>query len=74
MKIDALDLENQISHYYEDLKEKAEKDSNKKVKIYYHTKMGKNTSFHSHNNKVTPVKISFWKTYFNLDRKLSKRS
>ena len=27
MKIDALDLENQISHYYEDLKEKAEKDS-----------------------------------------------
>lgn len=61
MKIDALDLENQISHYYEDLKEKAEKDSKQEVKIYYLTKNGKNASFHSHNNKVTPVKISFEK-------------
>ncbi|MDD2894524.1 MAG: PD-(D/E)XK nuclease family protein [Aliarcobacter sp.] len=61
MKIDAADLENQISHYYEDLIEKALKDSNQKVKIYYLTKNGKDASFHSHNNKVTPVKISFEK-------------
>lgn len=61
MKVDAGDLDNQISHYYEDLIEKALKDSNQKVKIYYLTKNGKDASFHSHNNKVTPVKISFEK-------------
>lgn len=61
MKIDATDLENQISHYYDDLNEKASKDSNQKVLIYYLTKNGKDASFHSHNNKVTPIKISFEK-------------
>ena len=59
MKVDASDLENQISHYYDDLKEKASKDSNQKVLIYYLTKNGKDASLNSHNNKVTPTKISF---------------
>ena len=59
MKIDALDLENQISHYFEDLKEKAEKDSKQEVIIYYLTKNGKDASFHSHNNEVKYKKISF---------------
>ena len=58
MKIDALDLENQISHYYEDLKEKASKDSNQKVLIYYLTKNGKDASFHSH-REIEYKKISF---------------
>lgn len=58
MKIDALDLENQISHYYDDLKEKASKDSNQKVIIYYLTKNGKDASFHSH-REIEYKKISF---------------
>ena len=58
MKIDATDLENQISHYYEDLIEKALKDSNQKVKIYYLTKNGKDASFHSH-REIEYKKISF---------------
>ncbi|UXC28763.1 PD-(D/E)XK nuclease family protein [Aliarcobacter butzleri] len=58
MKIDALDLENQISHYFEDLKEKAEKDSKQEVIIYYLTKNGKDASFHSH-REIKYKKISF---------------
>ena len=60
MKIDALDLENQISHYYDDLNEKASKDSNQKVLIYYLTKNGKDASFHSH-KEIEYKKISFEK-------------
>lgn len=59
MKIDAGDLDNQISHYFKDLKEKAEKDSKQEVIIYYLTKNGKDASFHSHNNEVKYKKISF---------------
>ena len=59
MKVDASDLENQISHYYDDLKEKASKDSNQEVIIYYLTKNGKDASLHSHNNEVKYRKISF---------------
>ena len=61
MKVDASDLENQISHYYDDLKEKASKDSNQEVIIYYLTKNGKDASLHSHNNEVKYRKISFEK-------------
>ena len=57
MKVDASDLENQISHYYDDLKEKASKDSNQEVIIYYLTKNGKDASLHSHNNEVKYRKI-----------------
>jgi hypothetical protein len=60
MKIDAGDLDNQLSHYWEDLKEKASKDSNQKVRIYYLTKNGKEASLHSHNN-VKYRRISFEK-------------
>lgn len=60
MKVDALDLENQISHYYDDLKEKASKDSNQEVIIYYLTKNGKDASFHSH-REIEYKKISFEK-------------
>lgn len=60
MKIDAVDLENQISHYYDDLKEKASKDLNQEVIIYYLTKNGKDASFHSH-REIEYRKISFEK-------------
>ena len=60
MKVDASDLENQISHYYNDLKEKASKDSNQEVIIYYLTKNGKDASFHSH-REIEYRKISFEK-------------
>ncbi|MFW2525417.1 PD-(D/E)XK nuclease family protein [Aliarcobacter butzleri] len=60
MKVDASDLENQISHYYDDLKEKASKDSNQEVIIYYLTKNGKDASFHSH-REIEYRKISFEK-------------
>ncbi len=60
MKVDASDLENQISHYYDDLKEKASKDSNQEVIIYYLTKNGKDASFHSH-REIEYKKISFEK-------------
>ncbi|MEV9600230.1 PD-(D/E)XK nuclease family protein [Aliarcobacter butzleri] len=60
MKVDALDLENQISHYYDDLKEKASKDLNQEVIIYYLTKNGKDASFHSH-REIEYRKISFEK-------------
>ena len=59
MKVDASDLENQISHYYDDLKEKASKDSNQEVIIYYLTKNGKDASLNSHNNKLEYKRISF---------------
>lgn len=59
MKVDAGDLDNQISHYYDDLKEKASKDSNQEVIIYYLTKNGKDASIYSHNNQVKYKKISF---------------
>ena len=65
MKIDASDLENQISHYYNDLREKASKDSNQEVIIYYLTKNGKDASLHSHNNEVKYRKISFEKHILN---------
>ena len=65
MKVDASDLENQISHYYDDLKEKASKDSNQEVIIYYLTKNGKDASLHSHNNEVKYRKISFEKHILN---------
>lgn len=58
MKVDASDLENQISHYYNDLREKASKDSTQKVLIYYLTKNGKDASFHSH-REIEYKKISF---------------
>lgn len=64
MKVDASDLENQISHYYNDLKEKASKDSNQKVLIYYLTKNGKDASFHSH-REIEYKKISFEKHILN---------
>ncbi|QKF77489.1 hypothetical protein ADFLV_1464 [Arcobacter defluvii] len=60
MKVDASDLENQISHYYDDLKEKASKDSNQEVIIYYLTKNGKDASSHSH-REIEYKKISFEK-------------
>lgn len=60
MKVDAVDLENQISHYYEDLKEKASKDLNQEVIIYYLTKNAKDASFHSH-REIEYRKISFEK-------------
>lgn len=60
MKIDAYDLENQISHYYEDLNLKASKDLNQEVIIYYLTKNGKDASIHSSNN-IDYKKISFEK-------------
>ncbi|MGJ0372511.1 PD-(D/E)XK nuclease family protein [Aliarcobacter cryaerophilus] len=63
MKIDAGDLDNQISHYSKDLKEKA-KDSNQEVKIYYLTKNGKDASLNSHNN-VKYERISFEKHILN---------
>ena len=59
MKVDASDLENQISHYYNDLREKASKDSNQEVIIYYLTKNGKDASLNSHNNKLEYKRISF---------------
>ena len=65
MKVDASDLENQISHYYNDLREKASKDSNQEVIIYYLTKNGKDASLHSHNNEVKYRKISFEKHILN---------
>lgn len=65
MKVDAIDLENQISHYYNDLREKASKDSNQEVIIYYLTKNGKDASLHSHNNEVKYRKISFEKHILN---------
>ena len=58
MKIDAGDSDNQISHYFKDLEEKARKDSGQKVKIYYLTKNGKDASFHSH-REIEYKKISF---------------
>ena len=58
MKIDAGDSDNQISHYFKDLEEKAKKDSEQKVKIYYLTKNGKDASFHSH-REIEYKKISF---------------
>lgn len=60
MKVDALDLENQISHYYNDLREKASKDLNQEVIIYYLTKNGKDASLHSH-REIEYKKISFEK-------------
>ena len=65
MKVDASDLENQISHYYNDLREKASKDSNQEVIIYYLTKNGKDASLHSHNNEDKYSKISFEKHILN---------
>lgn len=65
MKVDAGDLDNQISHYYDDLKEKASKDSNQEVIIYYLTKNGKDASIYSHNNQVKYKKISFEKHILN---------
>ena len=64
MKIDAGDLDNQISHYYNDLREKASKDSNQEVIIYYLTKNGKDASFHSH-REIEYKKISFEKHILN---------
>lgn len=64
MKIDASDLENQISHYYKDLEEKASKDSNQKVLIYYLTKDGKDASLSSH-REIEYKKISFEKHILN---------
>ena len=64
MKVDAVDLENQISHYYEDLKEKASKDLNQEVIIYYLTKNAKDASFHSH-REIEYRKISFEKHILN---------
>lgn len=60
MKVDASDLENQISHYYDDLREKASKDLNQEVIIYYLTKNGKDASSHSH-REIEYKKISFEK-------------
>jgi len=47
MKIDAGDLENQISHYFEDLSIKALNDNKQEVIIYYLTKDGKAASKYS---------------------------
>ena len=59
MKVDAGDLDNQISDYSKDLKEKASNDSNQEVIIYYLTKNGKDASLNSHNNKLEYKRISF---------------
>lgn len=58
MKVDAYDLQNQISHYYEDLQLKAKEDNNQKVLIYYLTKNGKEASIESHNN-IPYKRVSF---------------
>ncbi len=65
MKVDAGDLDNQISDYSKDLKEKASNDSNQEVIIYYLTKNGKDASIYSHNNQVKYKKISFEKHILN---------
>ncbi|MEA2018116.1 MAG: PD-(D/E)XK nuclease family protein [Campylobacterota bacterium] len=58
MKIDACDLENQISHYFDDLSKKADDDNEQKVIIYYLTKDGKEASSYSCND-IHYKKISF---------------
>lgn len=64
MKINANDLKAQIQDYYKDLKDKAQKDNNQTVKIYYLTKNGKDASEYSHNN-IDYKRISFEKHILN---------
>jgi hypothetical protein len=58
MKIDAKDLNQQLSHYEDDLKEKAKKAGVEKVLIYYLTKNGKDAGFHS-SEGIVYKRISF---------------
>ena len=60
MKIDASDLDEQISHYYDDLAAKANNDNIENVVIYYLTKDGKEASPNSHKG-IDYEKISFEK-------------
>lgn len=64
MKIDATDLNEQISHYYYDLKEKASHDNEQEVIIYYLTKDGKYASKYSSKN-IDYKRISFEKHILN---------
>ncbi len=68
MKIDAKDLKNQLSHYEDDLKIKAQKDKNQDVIIYYLTKDGKEAAPHSKNG-ITYKQVSFEEHILNwIDR------
>lgn len=58
MKIDAKDLQDQLSHYENDLKEKANQDNQQMVKIYYLTKDAKEAASYSKND-ITYIKVSF---------------
>jgi len=64
MKIDAKDLDQQLSHYEADLIEKAKQDGGKTVIIYYLTKDGKEASLHS-SNEIIYRKISFKEDILN---------
>lgn len=64
MKINAGDLNNQISHYKSDLEQKSKNDNNQEVIIYYLTKNGKDAASHSHNG-VEYKNISFEKHILN---------
>ena len=58
MKIDAGDLENQLSDYKKDLEEKARKDNNQQVVIFYLTKNGTEAD-ESSSNGIDYKRISF---------------
>jgi hypothetical protein len=58
MKINASDLDEQISHYYDDLQKKAINGLNQKVILYYLTIDGKDANSYSHKN-IKYEKISF---------------
>jgi hypothetical protein len=64
MKIDASDLEKQLSHYNEDLLKKAKDDKIENVIIYYLTKDGKEAAVHS-SNEIEYKKISFKEDILN---------
>ena len=64
MKIDAHDLHEQISHYYEDLQTKAKENNNQKVIIYYLTKDGKEAHPDSR-KEITYKQVSFEKHILN---------
>ncbi|MFA6139003.1 MAG: PD-(D/E)XK nuclease family protein [Sulfurimonas sp.] len=64
MKIDAKDLQDQLSHYENDLKEKANQDNQQTVRIYYLTKDGKEAAPRSRND-ITYLKVSFAKHILN---------